>query len=207
MEDKQTTMLETRSAASCSGKSSNSSTTSKAAAIARAKAEATRTQVTFAKKEMEMKLERARVDASLELNVEKEAAAAIAEAEVLEAAADTDGEKRSSRVDLPLETEDPIECTSQYVHQHPTPYNSHPSMPDMETISELGYGPSMPHHDEQKSFIPTPHYKEIDDNTAFHNIISAHQPVKAELTTGPSYPAGERQGGDWISTRGFNDFN
>ncbi len=118
------------------------------------------------------------------------------------------GEKRSCRVDLPLKTEDPIQRTTQYVHQHPTSHNSHPSMPDMEPVSEVGYGPLMPHHDKQESFIPAPHYKkEIDDNTVFHNIVSAHKPAKAELTTCPSYPAGERQGGDWISTRGFNDHN
>ncbi|KAL7396553.1 hypothetical protein ABVT39_007656, partial [Epinephelus coioides] len=82
------------------------------------------------------------------------------------------------------------------------------SMPDMEPIVELGYGPSMLQQDRQESFIPAPHCKkEIDDNTALQNIVSAHMPVKAEPTTRPSYPAGERQGGGWSSTRGFHDRN
>ncbi|CAK6984315.1 uncharacterized protein LOC119210618, partial [Scomber scombrus] len=126
----------------------------------------------------------------------------------LQAAADTDGGRRSCRADLPLKAEDPIERTSQYVHQHHASHNSLRSMPEMEPFSELGYGPSMPQQDRQESFTPAPHYKkDIDDNTALQNIVSAHNPVKEELTTGPSYPAGERQGGDWMSTRGFNGRN
>lgn len=55
-----------------------------------------------------MKIERARIDASLDvLSIEREAAAAIAEAEVLEAAADSDGDKHRFKTELPLKPEDP----------------------------------------------------------------------------------------------------
>ncbi|XP_062413903.1 uncharacterized protein LOC134105319 [Pungitius pungitius] len=208
MEDKPATTFETRSAASCSGKSSSTSSTSKAAAIARAKAEAAKARVAFAEKEMQMKIERARLDASLDiLKMEKEAAAAIAEAEVLEAAADTDGEKRSCKIDLLLKPKDPEERTSEYVLQHSVSHRSLQSMPEMEPISEYGlrYATSMPH---QYRVVPAPHINQAkDDNTLLPSNVPTQQAVKVEHRTDQTNTAKGKENDGWIRRGGIHDRN
>lgn len=209
MENKQDHTFVTRSVAAGSAKGSDTSSTSKAAAIARARAEAARTCVSYAQKEMEMKLERARIEASIDiLNIEKEAAAALAEAEVLEAAADTDGEKYSYRAHLPFKPKDPKMRTAEYVLQHSKYHDSHQSMPGVEPIPGLEDITPMLLQDRQDSFAPTPHHDRGNSyNPPFQNTVPTHQPAKVERRTDQTSPAGERWGDGAIGTGGLNDHN
>lgn len=148
-----------------------------------------------------MKIERARIDASLDvLNMEREAAAAIAEAEVLEAAADSDGDKHSFKLELPLKPEDPEERTSKCVLQHPKSHNSLQSMPEMEPIN--GYGSAMP---QQDRIFPALYNQDNDNNSPLLINAPAQQPVKLEHRSERRYPVEVGQNHGWMRTGGLND--
>ncbi|XP_068103300.1 uncharacterized protein [Hyperolius riggenbachi] len=138
MPESQTSSYKTKSKAS---RSTRSLAVSNAAVIARAEAEAAKARAAFADQEMQFKVQQAELEAKkvkqqaeLEnLYAQKEAAAANAKAKFLEA-----HEKCTSTPSLHLNHQDPLQRTSEYVHQHSRMIDTLQSTEDLQqdTINE-----------------------------------------------------------------------